>query len=73
MLKVFKTKRNSNYTQHSNQIYEKSMSCLVDLIPVFSDGLFHLIFKLSKKAKFSPIFCLVNNSHILCDCCSDIS
>ena len=25
-----------------------------------------------QKAKFSPVFCLANNSHIICDCCSDV-
>ena len=51
MLKVFETKRNSNYkrTQHFNQIYEKSTSSFVALMPVFSDGFFNLIFKPSKK------------------------
>ena len=60
MLKGFQTKENSKYerTLHFNQIYEKSTSSFVGLIPVFNDGFFHLIFKLSKKqssAQFSVL------------------
>ena len=48
---MFQTKGNSNFkqTQHFKQIYQKSTSSFVALIPVFSDAFFHLIFKLPKK------------------------
>ena len=60
MLKVFQTRRNSNYkwTQKFNQIYEKSSSSFFALIQVFKDAFSHLIFKLSKKQSSPRIFTL---------------
>ena len=66
MLKVIKTKGNSEYkrTQNFNQIYEKSTSSFVALIPVFSDGFFHLIFKLSKKQSSALVTVVLICSYI---------
>ena len=74
MLKVFQTKGNSKYkwTWHNNQIYEKSTSSFVALIPVFSDDFFHLIFKLSIKQSSPQFSALPYNSHIICNCSSDM-
>ena len=60
MLKVFQTRRNSNYkwTQKFNQIYEKSSSSFFALIQVFKDAFSHLIFKLSKKQSSAQFFAL---------------
>ena len=75
MLKGFQTKENSKYerTLHFNQIYEKSTSSFVGLIPVFNDGFFHLTFKLCKKQSSAQFSAFFYNSQIICDCCSDMS
>ena len=64
---MFQTKVNSKSqrAKRFSQIYEKSTSSFVALMPC-------LVMFFSVKAKFSPIFCLAYNSHIICDCCSVI-
>ena len=78
MLKVFPTKGNSKYkwTKHFNQIYEKGTSSFVPLIAVFSDGVFHLIIKLSKKqssAQFSALPIILTLFVTVVLICSNIS
>ena len=75
MLKGFQTKENLKYerTLHFNQIYEKSTSSFVGSIPVLNDGFFHLMFKLSKKQSSAQFSAFFYNSHIICECCSDMS